>query len=151
MRLDDGRVVPNFVVSAIKGKKISLYRDGNQTRTFCYISDATVGWIKTLLSPESERVFNIGNDDQEIKMRHLAEMVLGLVGNKKSTIEYVGETMAIYATKTDPDRRCPDLTRSRDLLGYNPKTNLIYGMKRFIRWAEDELKDQEENELEKIV
>jgi len=139
MRLDDGRVASNFVVAAIKGESIPLYRGGNQTRSFCYISDATVGWFKALLSPEKERVFNIGNDDQEIKMKHFAELVLGLVGNKKARIEYINDTMSIYHDKVDPDRRAPDLTRSRKLLDYQPKTNLVYGLKNFISWAETEL------------
>ena len=139
MRLDDGRVIPNFVVSAIKGENIPLYRGGSQTRSFCYISDATVGWFKALLSSEKERVFNIGNDDQEIKMKHLAELVLGLVGNKKAGIEYIKDTMSIYHDKVDPDRRAPDLTRSRKLLDYQPKINLVYGLKNFISWAEGEL------------
>ena len=139
MRLDDGRVIPNFVVYAITGKSIPLYRKGNQTRTFCYVSDATIGWFKALLSPERERVFNIGNDDQEIKMRHLAELVLGLVGNKNAKIEYIQDTMSVYHDKVDPDRRAPDLTRSRKLLNYEPKTSLVYGLKNFITWANEEL------------
>ncbi|MBU1252510.1 MAG: NAD-dependent epimerase/dehydratase family protein [Nanoarchaeota archaeon] len=139
MRLDDGRVMANFVVAAIEGKKIPLYRRGNQTRTFGYVSDATAGWFKALLSNEKERVFNIGNDDQEIKMKHLAELVLGLVGNKSSAIEYVEDTTSVYRDNVDPDRRCPDLTKSRELLNYKAKTNLVYGVKKFIGWVEEEL------------
>lgn len=138
MRLDDGRVIPAFVMSAINGRKIPLYRRGNQTRTFCYISDATIGWFKVLLSSNKERVFNIGNDDQEIKMKHLAELVLGLIGNKDASIDYIKDAMSVYHDKVDPDRRCPDLTRSRNLLNYESKTNLVYGIKRFIEWAGEE-------------
>lgn len=140
MRLDDGRVISNFVVAALEGKDIPLYRGGSQTRAFCYIADATAGYFKALLSPgEGERIFNIGNDGQEIKMKHLAEMVLGLVGNKNADIRYIQDTMSVYHDKVDPDRRCPDLTRARETLNYNPKTNLIYGIKNFIEWAKDEL------------
>ncbi|MDP3966121.1 MAG: NAD-dependent epimerase/dehydratase family protein [archaeon] len=139
MRLDDGRVIPNFVSSAINGEKITMYGDGDQTRTFCYISDATSGWIKALLSSESERIFNIGNDDQEIKMKHLGDLVLGLVGNKNSSVEYKEDKMGVYGNKSDPSRRCPDLTKSRNILHYNPKVNLVFGIKRFIKWAEDEI------------
>jgi dTDP-glucose 4,6-dehydratase/UDP-glucuronate decarboxylase len=139
MRLDDGRVLANFVVAALDGKDIPMYRGGNQTRTFCYIGDATAGYFKALLLPGSgERVFNIGNDGQEIKMKHLAEMVLGLVGNKNAHINYIKNTMSVYHDKVDPDRRCPDLTRAREVLNYNPKTNLIYGIKNFIEWAKEE-------------
>jgi dTDP-glucose 4,6-dehydratase/UDP-glucuronate decarboxylase len=151
MRLDDGRVIPAFVTSAINGEKIPMYRGGNQTRTFCYISDATVGWFKALLSEEKERVFNIGNDDWEIKMGHLAEMILGLVGNKDAKIDYIHDTMSVYHDKVDPDRRCPDLTRARKLLDYNPKTNLVYGVKKFISWAGEELEKQKSSKLEESV
>lgn len=140
MRLDDGRVVSNFVVAALNGGKIPMYRGGSQTRTFCYIGDATVGYFKALLSPgDGERIFNIGNDGQEIKMKHLAELVLGLVGNKNASIDYIKDTMSVYHDKVDPDRRCPDLTRAREVLGYEPKVNLTYGIKNFIEWAKDEL------------
>lgn len=151
MRLDDGRVMPNFVSSAIQGKKISMYGNGSQTRTFCYISDATAGWFKALLSSEKERVFNIGNNEPEIKMNFLAEIVLGLVGNEDSSIEYVKDSMGVYGNQSDPNRRCPDLTRSRELLNYNPKINLVKGLKRFISWAEEELKDQKNSGLESKI
>jgi nucleoside-diphosphate-sugar epimerase len=141
MRLDDGRVISNFVVAALNGEKIPMYRGGNQTRTFCYIGDATVGYFKALLNPgDGERIFNIGNDGQEIKMKHLAELVLGLVGNKNASINYIKDTMSVYHDKVDPDRRCPDLTRAREVLNYEPKTNLVYGLKKFIEWAGEELK-----------
>ncbi len=140
MRLDDGRVISNFVAAALNGKDIPMYRGGNQTRTFCYIADATAGYFKALLSPgNGERIFNIGNDGQEIKMKHLAELVLGLVGNKNAHINYIKDTMSVYHDKVDPDRRCPDLTRAREVLKYEPKTNLVYGLKRFINWVEGEL------------
>jgi UDP-glucuronate decarboxylase len=147
MRLDDGRVIPNFVSSAIQGKKIPMYSDGSQTRTFCYISDATAGWFKAFLSSENEKIFNIGNEEPEIKMKLLAEIILGLVGNKDSSIDYIKDSMGVYGNKSDPNRRCPDLTRSRTLLNYSPKVNLVYGLKRFISWADEELKDQK-NSLE---
>jgi UDP-glucuronate decarboxylase len=148
MRLDDGRVIPNLVSSAIQGKKIPIYGNGSQTRTFCYIADATAGWFKVLLSSENERIFNIGNDEPEIKMKLLADIILGLVGNKEASIEYKEDSMGVYGNKSDPNRRCPDLTRSRSLLNYNPKTSLVYGLKRFISWAEEELKDKKASELE---
>jgi len=140
MRLDDGRVIPAFVTAAINGKSIPLYRGGTQTRTFCYISDATVGWFKALLTNEKERVFNIGNDKPEITMNSLAKIVLGLVGNKDAKIEYLQDTMSIYHDKVDPDRRCPNLSKSKNLLNYEPKIELNEGLKRFIIWAQEELK-----------
>lgn len=142
MRLDDGRVISNFVVAALKGQEIPMYRGGSQTRTFCYIADATAGYFKALLSPgDGERVFNIGNDKPEVTMNQVAELTLNLVGNKNAKIKYIGKenAMAVYHDKVDPDRRCPDLTRARTVLNYNPKINLQEGVKRFIDWAKIEL------------
>lgn len=142
MRLDDGRVISNFVVAALKGEEIPMYRGGTQTRTFCYIGDATAGYLKALLSPRSgERVFNIGNDKPEVTMNYVAELVLDLVGNKDARIRYIDKenAMSVYHDKVDPDRRCPDLTRARSVLNYNPKTTLEQGVKNFIDWAKDEL------------
>jgi UDP-glucuronate decarboxylase len=148
MRLDDGRVIPNFITSAINGEKIPIYGDGTQTRTFCYNTDATVGWFKALLSEEG-RTFNIGNDRPEIQMGFLAEIVTGLVGNPDSTVEYVKDKLGVYGNKSDPNRRCPDLTRSRNLLNYNPKTSLVTGLKRFITWTGEQLELQKASNLEK--
>lgn len=142
MRLDDGRVISNFVVAALKGQEIPMYRGGSQTRTFCYIADATAGYFKALLSPgNGERVFNIGNDKPEVTMNQVAELTLNLVGNKNAKIKYIGKenAMAVYHDNVDPDRRCPDLTRARIVLNYSPKVTLQEGVKKFIDWAKSEL------------
>ena len=142
LRLDDGRVITNFIVSAIEGKEISIYGDGSQTRTFCYVSDATAGWFKALLSSQSERIFNIGHDDYEIPMKQLAEFIIGLAGNKQASIKMV-EGGGVYGNKSDPTRRLPDLKRSREILGYNPKVNLIQGLQRFIEYVREEIANKE--------
>ncbi|MDP1729409.1 MAG: NAD-dependent epimerase/dehydratase family protein [archaeon] len=141
MRLDDGRVVSNFVVAALKGEKIPIYGVGTHTRTFCYISDAITGIYKVLLSDHNREVFNIGTDNQEIQMRHLAEIVHGLIENDYSKLHNIEGPSEVY-TYADPNRRCPDLTKIRNMVGYNPKVNLISGLKRFIAWAEEELAKQ---------
>lgn len=138
MRLDDGRVVSNFVVSALKGEKIPIYGAGTHTRTFCYISDSIVGIYKILLSNHNREAFNIGTDGQEIQMRHLAEIVHGLVENDYSKLHNLEGPSEVY-THADPNRRCPDLTKIRNLIGYRPKVSLIAGLKRFIAWAKEEL------------
>ncbi len=143
MRLDDGRVVPNFVVSAIKGEKIPLYGTGFNTRTFCYIADAMAGFFQVLLSDHNREVFNIGSDDQEIQMRHLADIILGLVENDGSRVFNVESANEAYSKGADPNRRCPDLTKIRTRVGYKPKTNLITGLKRFITWVKEEMDAQE--------
>ncbi len=141
MRLDDGRVVPNFVVSALKGERIPLYGSGSNTRTFCYISDAIVGFFQVLLSSHNREVFNIGSDDQEIQVRHFADLVAGLMENDSSIQNVEGPNEAY--TLADPNRRCPDLTKIRTMIGYKPKINSVTGLKRFIAWVREELATQE--------
>lgn len=142
MRLDDGRVVPNFVVAALKGDKIPIYSGGSNTRTFCYITDGIVGFYKMLLSNSNGECFNIGSDEHEIQMRHLADLISGLINNGESKHALNSETLDVYKGKTDPDRRCPDLTKIRTKLGYEPKTSLIAGLRRFITWAREEMENQ---------
>src|SRR5262249_5472776 len=138
IRLDDGRVVPTFVVSAITGKRIPVHGDGRKTRTFCYISNAIVGLFKILCSDRNREVFNIGADDPEIQIRHLAAIVHGLVMNDGGGIELIRGPSEVY-TGSNPDRRCPDLSKIRTQFGYDPKIDLVTGLKRFIEWVRLEL------------
>lgn len=148
IRLDDGRVVPAFVVAAIQGKKMPVYGGGTRTRTFCYISNATIGLFQILLSEKVKEVYNIGADDPEITIKHLADTINGLVAHKDSEVHMAEEPSKIYEKHTDPNRRCPDLTKIRMELGYNPKINLITGLKRFISWVREELENGVSGELE---
>ena len=141
MRLDDGRVLANFVISAIEGKKIPVYGDGKNTRTFCYISDAIIGLFKILFSNYNSEPFNLGSDYPEIEMRHLADIVSDLVENKNSEVDIIKSPSEVYA-KSNPDRRCPDLTKIRTLLDYDTKIGLIAGIKRYIKWVRGELSEK---------
>ncbi len=141
MRLDDGRVIPNFVTSALKGEKIPVYTGGGNTRTFCYITDAITGFFQVLLSTHNKEVFNIGSDEQEIQMKHLAEIVSGLVGDGKSRFQHSDGPSEVYS-KSNPSRRFPDLTKIRELVGYEVRVNLVTGLKRFIKWVEEELSNK---------
>lgn len=138
MRLDDGRVLANFVSSAINGNEIPIYGDGKNTRTFCYISNAIVGLFKILFSNHNSEPFNLGSDYPEIEMRHLADIVLELVENKNSRTDFMKGPSEAY-TKSNPDRRCPDLTKIRTFLNYDTKIGLITGIKRYIEWVKEEL------------
>jgi UDP-glucuronate decarboxylase len=142
MRLDDGRGAINFVVAALKGEKIPVYGDGRNTRTWTYITDATTGFFQVLLSNHNKEVFNIGSDEQEIQMRHLAEIVVGLVREGDAQIHNIEGPNEAY-TIADVSRRCPDLTKIKTMIGYKPKVNLVGGLRRFIIWAEEALKNQE--------
>lgn len=137
MRFDDGRVIVNCVVAALKGEKIPVYGKGTNTRTFCYISDAIVGFFKILLSNCHKEIFNIGSDEKEIQIRHLADIILGLVKNNNSKIHNVEAPNETYSDEADPNRRCPDLTKIRTMLDYKPKISLITGLKRFVAWAKE--------------
>ena len=136
MKLDDRRVVPNFVLAALKGEKIPLYGGGQHTRTFCYISDAITGIFQVLLSQYNGEPFNIGSDGQEISMESLANIISEQFGNGVHISHVVGPNDAYE--KADPQRRSPDLRKIRTFVGYEPKTDFVTGLKRFIVWAKDQ-------------
>jgi nucleoside-diphosphate-sugar epimerase/SAM-dependent methyltransferase len=141
IRLDDGRVMPNFVLSAIAGKRIPVHGDGRKTRTFCYISNATVGFFQILLSDHNREIYNIGDDDPEIQMRHLASLIHGLVMNETSSVDLVVGPSEVY-TESNPERRRPDLSKIRTQLAYDPKVDFVTGLKRFIAWMREEMAAQ---------
>jgi len=137
MRPDDYRVIPMFLSRALAGKPLPVHDEGNQTRTFCYIADAVVGFMKVLLSPKKGEVYNVGNDENEINMMSLAQVVSEFFKNKIAInkIDYP----ATYP-KDEPRRRAPDLTKIRTHLSYKPEVNLQQGLQRTIRWFRSEIK-----------
>lgn len=132
---DDYRVVPTFVNNALRNKSLPVHDLGNQTRTFCYISDAIIGFLKVLLSKENGQVYNVGNDDNEISVLGLA-MVIEKIFNGKAIIETVPYPK--HYPQDEPSRRCPDLTKIKTKLNYKPKINLEEGLKRVIKWYKKE-------------
>jgi dTDP-glucose 4,6-dehydratase len=126
-RLDpnDGRVVSNFVCQAIEGRDITVYGDGSQTRSFCYVDDEVRGIIKLLDSQETGPI-NIGNPD-EFTMLELANKVLELTGSSSSIV-----FRSLPAD--DPMQRRPDISRAQQLLNWNPEIDLDLGLKRTIDW-----------------
>ncbi len=122
MRLDDGRVVPNFIVQALQGEPLTVYGEGKQTRSFCYIDDLVEGILR-LLSCEDHNPVNLGNPI-EIPILTLAEEVNRLTGNKGG-INYIADGRA----PADPQRRQPDISRAKELLGWEPKVDLESGLK----------------------
>jgi dTDP-glucose 4,6-dehydratase len=123
MRPADGRVVSNFLVQALRGDPLTLYGDGNQTRSFCYVDDEVDGIYRLFGSDEIEPV-NIGNPD-EFTIRELAEVVLEETGSASPTVRHPLPT-------DDPKVRQPDITRARELLGWEPGTSLRDGLRRTI-------------------
>jgi dTDP-glucose 4,6-dehydratase len=117
MRLDDGRVVPNFIQQALKGEPLTVYGDGVQTRSFCFVSDLVEGLIRLLLSDEHDPV-NIGNP-AEITIQEFAETINRIVGNPAGIIQKPALRLG-----NDPQRRQPDITRAKEILGWEPKISL---------------------------
>lgn len=135
MRLDDYRVIPNFAAHALEKKPIPVYGSGKHTRTFCYVADGVTGFLKVLLSEYNGEVFNVGNDGNEISMENLAKTVAELFGDNIKIEKTTGPTDA-YAS-ADPKRRCPDITKLRARLNYEPRVDLKTGIKRFLDWVRE--------------
>jgi dTDP-glucose 4,6-dehydratase len=124
MRLADGRVVPNFIAQALRGEPLTIYGTGQQTRSFCYVSDLIDGIYRLATSGESGPI-NIGNPG-EMTILQFAEKIKELTG---ATSEIVFEPLP---TADDPKQRCPDITKARERLGYEPEIGLNEGLRRTI-------------------
>jgi dTDP-glucose 4,6-dehydratase len=132
LRPGDGRVVSNFLVQAMDGESLTVYGDGGQTRSFCYVDDEVRGILALLESGEVGPV-NIGNPD-EFTVLELARTVLDVTG---SSSEIVFEELPA----DDPTRRRPDITRARELLGWEPEIPLREGIERTLEWYRRERDD----------
>lgn len=132
LRLADGRVLPDFCRDILADRDIVLRSDGHPTRTFCYVSDALTGYLLALLSSHHAEPFNIGSESPEISMRDLARMLLEVAGSRRQVIHKPSEE-ADYLTD-NPNRRCPNLAKSRALLGYAPLVDLRFGLGRMLGW-----------------
>jgi UDP-glucuronate decarboxylase len=142
MHPNDGRVVSNFVVQALKGEPITIYGDGNQTRAFCYVDDMIEGFVRLMRSPaEVTGPINLGNPG-EFSMRELAEMVIELTGSR-SKLTYMP------LPSDDPKQRRPDITRAKTHLGWEPKTALREGLTATIAYFENLLAVSEHTEAAK--
>jgi nucleoside-diphosphate-sugar epimerase len=130
MQLDDGRVVSNFIVQGLSGTPLTIYGDGRQTRSFCYVDDEIRGFLALLDSDVTVPV-NIGNP-VEFTMLELAELVIELTG---STAGIVHEELP----SDDPQQRQPDITRARELLGWQPHIGLREGLELTIPTFEQRL------------
>jgi dTDP-glucose 4,6-dehydratase len=139
MRLNDGRVLPNFMTQAIRGKPISLYGDGSQTRSFCYVSDLVEGIYRLLLIADRDAlIVNLGNQD-EVTVRELAQEILEISGSK-STLSF------LPLPEDDPKVRRPDLRRAREILGWQPAVSRQEGLKKTLPYFRQALEDFEERE-----
>ncbi|MDH7485000.1 MAG: SDR family oxidoreductase [Anaerolineae bacterium] len=129
MRLDDGRVVPNFVRQALSGEPLTVYDKGSRTRSFCYISDMVDGLYRLLLSDEVYPV-NLGNP-QEMTILDFAHKVLEISGSSSQVVFVTPED---ERTRDDPHARRPDIRKARQVLGWEPKVPLEEGLRLTIDW-----------------
>jgi dTDP-glucose 4,6-dehydratase len=127
MRMDDGRVVPNFICQALRGEPLTVYDSGSRTRAFCYVSDLVEGMIRLLHSNEVYPV-NLGSQT-EITVLELAHKVLELTGSN-SPIKFI--TPSDARTADDPKVRCPDLSKAKRVLGWEPRVSLEEGLRHTI-------------------
>ena len=126
--INDKRVLPDFFKNVINDEDIEIFSDGSATRTYTYISDAISGYLKILLSEFDGEEFNIGSDKPEISVKDLAELVLKISKSNRS-IRLI-ENSDIKYLVDNPNRRCPDISKARILLNFDPKFTLEQGLKR---------------------
>jgi UDP-glucuronate decarboxylase len=125
MQPDDGRVVSNFIVQALRGLPLQIFGDGSQTRSFCYVDDLVDGLVSLMNTPhEVTGPINLGNPG-EITMLELAKLILDIVGNN-SGIDYAP------LPQDDPQRRCPAIEQAQRVLGWQPTTRLVEGLERTV-------------------
>jgi dTDP-glucose 4,6-dehydratase len=146
MRLNDGRVLPAFIGQALRGEDLTVFGDGSQTRSFCYVDDLIEGIVRLLFSDHAEPV-NIGNPD-EITIAQFAEEIIVLTG---TTQKVIYKDLPI----DDPKQRQPDITKARALLNWEPKIDRAEGLKRtyayFKSLTEEELRQTEHNNFDNYI
>jgi dTDP-glucose 4,6-dehydratase len=120
MRLNDGRVLPAFIGQALRGEDLTMFGDGSQTRAFCYVDDLVEGIYRLLMSDYAQPV-NIGNPD-EITIKEFGEEILKLTGAQQKLI-------SLPLPTDDPKQRKPDITKAKNILGWEPKVSRAEGLK----------------------
>lgn len=128
MRRDDGRMIPNFIGQALAGKPLTIYGDGSQTRSVQFVDDLIEGAFRLMRSGETRPV-NIGNP-VEYSVKEVADLILEISGSKSET---VGKPLPA----DDPKQRCPDISRAKDSLGWEPKVPAREGLEETIRWFDE--------------
>jgi UDP-glucuronate decarboxylase len=127
MHPNDGRVVSNFIVQALKGQPITIYGDGRQTRSFCYVDDLIEGFVRLMATPDDVTgPINIGNPG-EFTIRQLAETVIDMTGSRSQIV-------SLPLPENDPKQRRPDITKAGEILGWQPTVELKIGLKRTINY-----------------
>lgn len=133
MNKKDYRVMPNFVSNIINNKKLKIYGNGKQTRTYCYISDGLNGFIRVLALGKPGEVYNIGNTKPEISVDNLIKVIRNLY-SKKILVKKTPYPKSY--PEDEPSRRCPNISKAKRHLNFKPKIKLSHGIKKYINWAE---------------
>ena len=126
MAVDDGRVVSNFIVQALRGEDLTIYGDGSQTRSFCYQSDLIEAILRLMALSEEASPTNIGNPN-EITVAELAELVIQTTGSKSRIV-------SLPLPSDDPMQRCPDITKAKSRLNWEPKISLVEGIEKTVEY-----------------
>jgi UDP-glucuronate decarboxylase len=142
MLADDYRVIPNFAAQLFENKPLYVYGSGHQTRTFCYLTDAIKGFLKVITSGVAGEPYNIGNPNGEISMLSLAQAFvdIGTTRGYQSTV--VRRDYPDSYPADEPMRRCPDITKARRQLDFDPTVSLNEGLSKFLDWARVEYVDK---------
>jgi len=135
LNLDDGRVMPDFIRNGLDGNPIEVYSDGKATRSFCYISDAIAASLLLMLSNHNGEPFNVGNDE-EITIEGLAQEV-NLAFDDQLSVRFASSDDPDYLVD-NPQRRCPDLTKVKQAIPWEPTITLREGIRRTIQWYRDQ-------------
>ncbi len=135
MKSTDYRVIPTMLSRGLHGDELTVHDKGNQTRTFCYITDAVTGFFKVLLKGRDGGVYNVGNDAEEINMLALAETIAEDIFEGKVRVKLI--SYPDNYPKDEPRRRCPDLSRIKKELGYAQKVSLKEGLQRAFEWMRE--------------
>ena len=130
MRPDDGRVISNFIVQALRGESLTIYGDGSQTRSFCYVDGLVDGMIR-LMESKYKMPINIGNPD-EYTILEIAKLIQKKVN---PNVKFCFKPLP----SDDPVRRLPDITLAKKELNWEPKTSLIEGLESTLRWFKDKV------------
>jgi len=136
MNINDYRIIPNITRSVITNKQLKVYDTGNQTRTYCFIIDAIVGFFKVFFKEEKFNVYNIGNDKEEISVNDLLKISEKVINQK---INYKLSPYPEEYPADQPNRRCPNINKAKKNLGYYPKINLEQGLRLHFNWTKKNL------------
>lgn len=132
MKQNDYRIFPNFITNVLKDEELKIYGSGNQTRTYCYISDAIEGFLRVVALGKSGEAYNIGNTKPEISVKNIINILNDI--NEKNVKSKVIDYPKSYP-KDEPKRRCPNINKAIKDLKFKPKISLKNGLKNYLLWA----------------